>query len=114
MSKTVRAKHHHEAEAWWADSPYVEGFVASGSDLSEVRHLVHEGLDFYLEGDEVEIREQAPWATGVIVETRFTSPVFAAPLTSNIWGRTGPRTLVDHLGSSSFEVPRTREVAAAS
>jgi len=114
MSKIVRVNYHHEAEAWWADSPDVEGFVASGSDLSEVRHLVHEGLDFYLEMHEVEIREQAPWATGVLVETRFTSPVFSAPLTSNIWGRTEPRTLVDHLGSSSFEVQRTSEVAAAS
>jgi predicted RNase H-like HicB family nuclease len=113
MSREVRVVYHHEAEAWWADSPDVEGFVASGSDLSEIRRLVREGLEFYLEDDEVEIYEQAPWATGVIVETHFISQGFAAPMTSNAWGRTEPRTLVDHLGSSSFEVQR-REVAAAS
>lgn len=53
----VRVEYHREPEGWWADSPDVQGFVATGFDLHEVRLLVREGLPFYLEQESVEVYE---------------------------------------------------------
>lgn len=100
MSKPVRITYHSEAEAWWADSPDVEGFVASGADLAEVRQLVHEGLPFYLDDASVEIVEQSPWPTSVVVEVRLNDSLPGASLTSTSgWWLSEPRNVVDHLSS---------------
>jgi predicted RNase H-like HicB family nuclease len=56
--RPVRVEYHREPEGVWADSPDLEGFVASGTDLSEVRALVREGLAVYLEGETVDILEE--------------------------------------------------------
>lgn len=112
MSKSVRVAYHQEADSWWAESPDVEGFVASGSDLSEVRHLVREGLEFYLD-EEIELEEQAPWATGVVVETHFSSAAFGASVTSNVWAALIPRNVIDHLSAPSFEVQGSRQPVRA-
>jgi predicted RNase H-like HicB family nuclease len=55
--RTVRVQYHREPKGWWAESPDLEGFVASGSTVDEVRHLVHEDVPFYLQEDDVEIKE---------------------------------------------------------
>lgn len=63
----IRVVYHREGDVWWADSPDLDGFVATGADLAEVRALVKEGVPFYVVDDDVELEEQAPWASGVVV-----------------------------------------------
>lgn len=48
--RTVQVIYHQEPEGWWAESPDVEGFGASGETLEELRDLVREGLPFYYRG----------------------------------------------------------------
>jgi len=101
MSTPVRVTYHKEAEAWWADSPDVAGFVASGSDLAEVRQLVREGLPYYLDDESVEILEESPWSSGVVVVVRLDDSSSGASLTSTGgWRLPAPHNVVDHLGSS--------------
>jgi predicted RNase H-like HicB family nuclease len=58
MTVLVDVTYHEEPDgAWWADSPQVPGFVAGGDSLSEVRQLVAEGVPFYLDTQDVDIRE---------------------------------------------------------
>lgn len=73
MTTSVHVIYHQEMDGWWADSPDVDGFVAVGSDLAEVRGLVREGIPFYLDTpeDEVDIQEVAPWGVGVLVSVRY-------------------------------------------
>lgn len=54
---TIRVHYHREMEGWWADSPDLQGFVATGEELGEVRDLVKSGLPFYTTGP-VEIAEE--------------------------------------------------------
>ena len=56
-SRIVHLQYHHEPEGWWAESADLDGFVATGASLDEVRKLVREGVPFYLETDDVELRE---------------------------------------------------------
>lgn len=68
----IRVRYHREPDGWWADSPDVEGFVASGADLTEVRDLVKSGIPFYLDDPDVEIEEEsAGSASQVIVSLRI-------------------------------------------
>ena len=93
----ISVNYHHEADAWWADSPDVEGFVAAGADLSEVRDLVREGLPFYLDDATVEIDERAPWESGIVVDVRLASA--ALIITYSNVGTSGtlvPRNVTDH------------------
>jgi predicted RNase H-like HicB family nuclease len=47
--ETVRVRHHHEADSWWAESPGVEGWSAAGDSYAEVVKLAEEGITFALE-----------------------------------------------------------------
>lgn len=44
--KTVRVIYHDEAEGWWAESPDVEGWSATGGSYAEVVKLAEEGIPF--------------------------------------------------------------------
>lgn len=70
--KTVLVRYHREADSYWADSPDVDGFVAVGATLGEVRSLAKEGLAVYLEEEEdaFEVVEQGPGRDGVTVVVR--------------------------------------------
>jgi predicted RNase H-like HicB family nuclease len=58
MTTSVDVTYHVEPDGtWWADSPDVPGFVAGGETLAEVRQLVFEGIPFYLDTQDVDIRE---------------------------------------------------------
>ncbi|SMF81005.1 type II toxin-antitoxin system HicB family antitoxin [Streptomyces sp. Amel2xC10] len=56
--RIIAVLYHQEGSSWWAESPDVSGFGAAGESLAEVRGLVHEGLPFYLEDEQFELREQ--------------------------------------------------------
>lgn len=55
---TVRIVYHQEGLQWWADSPDVDGFAAGGDSLAEARELAREGVAFYFDDQELDIREQ--------------------------------------------------------
>jgi len=100
----ISVNYHREADAWWADSPDVEGFVATGANLSEVRDLVREGLPFYLDDAMVEIVERAPWESGIVVDFRLTTASLVAAY-SNV-GTSGtlvPHDVTDHTAKVTID-----------
>ncbi len=68
----VRVAYHEDQGLWWADSEDIDGFVATGNSLSEVRALVHEGLPFHL-GRAVEIREGRATSDALVYEVSISS-----------------------------------------
>ena len=54
---TAVVVYHHEDDAWWAESPDVDGFSAVGATIGEVRALAREGVSFYLD-QQVDLDEQ--------------------------------------------------------
>jgi len=76
---TVRVNYHHEPEGWWAESPDLEGFVATGATLHEVRQLTHEGLPLYLDTTDIELIEEDA-VNGLVVDVVMTEkPWYVAP-----------------------------------
>jgi predicted RNase H-like HicB family nuclease len=65
---TIRVRYHREPEGWWADSPDLGGFVASGRDLAEVRELAKDGVPFYLDDEKVELVEELADSGAPVVE----------------------------------------------
>ena len=57
--KTVHVIYHHEDSGWWAESPEVEGWSATGDSFDEVAQLAEEGIPFAL-GREVALEHQSP------------------------------------------------------
>lgn len=80
---TVRVKYHREPEGWWAESPDIDGFVASGTSLHEVRELTREGLPFYLDGAEFDLVEEGP-ASAVVVDWSVQAAAMAQAVTSSM------------------------------
>jgi len=111
----ISVNYHHEADAWWADSPDVEGFVAAGADLHEVRDLVREGLPFYLDDATVEIDERAPWESGIVVDVRLTSASSVAAY-SNVgtFGMLVPRDVTDRTTTLFIDATDSKKYATAS
>lgn len=88
MMASVDVIYHREPDgAWWADSPQVPGFVAGGDSLAEVRELVREGIPFYLNDDEVDIREAREGGLRLDLTTGIDMPIWG----SKSWG-IGPRS----------------------
>lgn len=56
----VRVIYHHEPEAWWAESPEVEGWYGAGESFEEVRQLAEEGIPWALERDDVSLEHYVP------------------------------------------------------
>jgi predicted RNase H-like HicB family nuclease len=56
--KQIVVTYREEEGSVWADSADLDGFVAVGETLEEVRGLVFEGLPFYLEDDDLTIFEE--------------------------------------------------------
>lgn len=54
----IRIIYHQEGLQWWAESPDVDGFTAGGDSLSEARELAREGVAFYFDDQDLDIREQ--------------------------------------------------------
>lgn len=50
---SVRVIYHREADAWWAESPDVEGWSASGETYAEVVKLAEEGIPFALDRETI-------------------------------------------------------------
>lgn len=67
--RKVIVSYHHEGDSWWAESADVPGFTAAGSSLRDVRDLVREGLDFYLEGEPVRLLERTDSGVALNVES---------------------------------------------
>lgn len=55
--REIRVRYHWEPEGCWAESPDIDGFVVAGADIGEVRSLVREGVEFYLDGEQVDLLE---------------------------------------------------------
>ncbi|NTW41770.1 MAG: type II toxin-antitoxin system HicB family antitoxin [Cellulomonadaceae bacterium] len=70
--------YHHEQGSWWAESPDVDGFTAVAGTFGELRALVREGLEFYLDDLEPTIREFTERGAPLLDATHFTAP--GAPL----------------------------------
>jgi predicted RNase H-like HicB family nuclease len=45
----VRVIYHHQRDGWWAESPDVEGWSATGESYAKVVKLAEEGIGFALE-----------------------------------------------------------------
>ena len=54
----VRIVYQQEGDSWWAESPDVDGFTAGGDSLAEVRQLAREGVAFYVNDADLDVREQ--------------------------------------------------------
>lgn len=110
----IVVNYHHEADGWWADSPDVEGFVAAGMNLSEVRDLVREGLPFYLEDPAVEFVERAPWESGIVVDVRLTTATFGVAY-SNVgaFGTLVPHNASDHTATMAIRAKNSSTYATA-
>ena len=53
---------HEEAGGWWAESPGMPGFSATGATRDEVRDLVADGAAFHFGEEVVEVEElTAAW-----------------------------------------------------
>lgn len=81
MTTTVDVIYHKERDgSWWADSPQIDGFTAVGDTLGEVRALVFDGVPFYLDTEEVDIRESrvggAPLVDAAISVSTWSSMTF--------------------------------------
>lgn len=48
---TIRILHHREADGWWAESPDVDGWSATGHTYAEVVKRAEEGIPFALGHD---------------------------------------------------------------
>lgn len=83
--RAVRVRYHHEPEGWWAESPDIDGFVATGQTLAEVRELVHDGVPYYTEDDEAEILESTDKGT-LVFEVHITTPGPSEATVRWTWG----------------------------
>jgi predicted RNase H-like HicB family nuclease len=55
--KTIRVILRQETKKnWWADSPDLQGYFAGAETCAELRHLINEGIPFFL-GEPAEIIE---------------------------------------------------------
>ena len=85
MTTTVYVIYHKERDgSWWADSPQIQGFTAVGETLGEVRALVFEGVPFYLDMDDVDLRESQDGGA-----TLVDSEVSAGAWSATTWGASG-------------------------
>jgi predicted RNase H-like HicB family nuclease len=44
----IRILYHQEPEAWWAESPDIDGWSVAGESYENVRRLVEDGVSFAL------------------------------------------------------------------
>ena len=44
----VRVIYHHESDGWWAESPDVDGWSATGDSYADVVKLTEQGIPFAL------------------------------------------------------------------
>ena len=65
--------YHRDPDAWWADSPVVEGWTATAATLDELRQLVEDGIRFALGRDDDIVVEHALEEAGV---ARYAQIVF--------------------------------------
>ena len=72
--KQIIVTYREEEGSIWADSADVDGFVAVGETLEEVRALVFEGLPFYLEYDDLTIFEEWEDHRPIVVPTPLPRP----------------------------------------
>lgn len=66
----VTVMYHQEGETAWAESADLEGYSVAGDSIAQVRELVRDGLPFYLDDGDFELREQFDefaMPTGVLV-----------------------------------------------
>lgn len=69
--RTVTVVLHRDPDVgWWADSPDVEGWTAADPDLGELRTLIQEGLEFFLD-QPVSVDERV--ADGPLVAASFSA-----------------------------------------
>jgi predicted RNase H-like HicB family nuclease len=56
--QTVRVIYHREGDAWWGESPDVEGWSVAADSYAAAVRLAEEGVPFAL-GHEVELEHSA-------------------------------------------------------
>jgi predicted RNase H-like HicB family nuclease len=59
LMEIVRVIYHREADGWWAESPEVEGWSATGETYAEVVKLAEDGVPFAL-GRAAELEHAVP------------------------------------------------------
>lgn len=111
---TVRVDYHREGTSWWADSPDLDGFVASGDSLTEVRQLVWEGLPFYLDAPAatLDIVEASPSGTPVVTVTFVTQGTIQPTFTGHT-DAYAPTNPVGYPGVAGVRSPAPRNVVPA-
>lgn len=70
---TVRVIYHHEADGWWAASPDVNGWSATGGTYAEVVKLAEEGIPFAL-GHEARLEHFVPVGASTSQPSRHSAP----------------------------------------
>lgn len=90
--RTAQLIYHDEPEGWWAASPDLPGYSASGESFEEVRRLAREGAPWYAE-EELDLHHLVPgprsWWTSPSVGQRArlelvspgSDPVFSVRVT---------------------------------
>ncbi|AXG14517.1 type II toxin-antitoxin system HicB family antitoxin [Intrasporangium calvum] len=67
MATTVRIQYEELDGNWVATSPDLPGYRAVGDRLPDVRSMVFEGVPFFVNEDDVDIREELPETTTPVV-----------------------------------------------
>lgn len=65
--RTVRVDYEESDGCWVATSPDLPGYRALADGLPELRSMVFDGLPFFVDEDEVDIREQIPSLAAPVV-----------------------------------------------
>ncbi len=88
---TVRVGYEQLDDSWVATSPDLPGYRAVADGLADLRSLVFEGVPFFVEDDEVDIREEItlPGASSAPVAVAEVSNVSEWATVSGVhsWGR---------------------------
>lgn len=107
--RDVTIVYHQEPEGWWADSPQVSGYVATGETLAEVRALVRDGLPFFVGDERVEIFEAlADEYLPMKVSLDLTGSLIAFGVPSY-----GPAVVSTYASSSASTYVHTQDTLAA-
>jgi len=49
--RQIAVTYHQEQGSWWAESDDLDGYTAAANSFSDLRQLVIEGVDFYVNGE---------------------------------------------------------------
>lgn len=56
----IRVIYHHEPEGWWAESPDIEGWYATGATFEATRALAEDHARYATERDDIAVEHYVP------------------------------------------------------